>query len=109
LRLSPFDPLNYLAYNALAISHFYLGQYELSRDAARKSVQSNERFGMSHAFLAGALVRLGFVEEAKASCRQAVQHDPNFSIRSFTEAVGLEPTVIEPFAQAWREAGLPLG
>ncbi|MEJ2379228.1 MAG: winged helix-turn-helix domain-containing protein, partial [Pseudolabrys sp.] len=59
LRLSPFDPLNYLAYNALAISYFHLRHYEQARDAARRSIKSNPQFGMSHAFLAAALVRLG--------------------------------------------------
>ena len=43
LRLSPFDSLNYLAYNALAISHFVDGRYEQSHDAARRSIQLNPR------------------------------------------------------------------
>jgi TolB-like protein len=108
LSLSPFDPLNYLAYNALSISYFHLKQYELSRDAARASIKSNERFGMSHAFLAAALVRLGCIEEAKAEGRLAVRHDPNFSVRRFSEAAGIEPAVMKPFAQAWHEAGIPI-
>jgi TolB-like protein/Tfp pilus assembly protein PilF len=108
LRLSPYDPLNYLAYNALSISYFHLKQYERSRDAARASIKSNERFGMSHAFLAAALVRLGCAEEPKTESRQAVKHDPNFSIRRFSEAAGLEPAVMKPFAQSWQEAGIPI-
>jgi len=41
LRLSPFDPLNYLAYTALAISDFHLRQSEESRDAARRGGRSS--------------------------------------------------------------------
>jgi TolB-like protein len=108
LRLNPFDPLNYLAHNALAISYFQLKQYAQSRDAARRSIQSNPQFGMSHAFLAAALVRLGCNEEAKAEARQAVAFDPNFSIHRFSVAAGFEPAVFAPFADAWREAGIPV-
>jgi len=107
LRLSPFDPLNYLAYNALAISYFHLKDFERARDAARRSVKSNPQFGMSHAFLAAALVRLGCLDEAKAAARQAVATDPNFSIERFSVAAGFEPTVFAPFADAWHEAGIP--
>ena len=38
LRLSPFDSLNYLAYNTLAISYFVRTEYGCSRDAARLSI-----------------------------------------------------------------------
>jgi len=107
LRLSPFDPLNYLAYNALAISYFHLKNYEQARDAARRSIKSNPQFGMSHAFLAAALVRLGCLEEAKAEARQTVSADPNFSIGRFSVAAGFEPSVFAPFAEAWHEAGIP--
>ncbi len=108
LRLNSFDPLNYLAHNALAISYFQLGQYAQARDAARRSIQSNPQFGMSHAFLAGALVQLGCAEEAKAEAKQAVAVDPHFSIGRFSIAAGFELAVFAPFAAAWREAGIPL-
>ncbi|MEJ2379248.1 MAG: winged helix-turn-helix domain-containing tetratricopeptide repeat protein [Pseudolabrys sp.] len=107
LRLNPFDPLNYLAYNALAISHFHLRNYEQARDAARRSVKSNPQFGMSHAFLAAVLVRLGQFDEARIEAQKAVAADPNFSIGRFSAAAGLESNVITPFADAWHEAGIP--
>ena len=108
LRLNPFDPLNYLAYNALAISYFQRGQYEEARDAARRSIQSNPKFGMSHAFMAAALVRLGYDEEAKAEARQTIAFDPNFSIGRFSAAAGAaRPAVFVPFAEAWRQVGIP--
>ena len=43
-------------------------------------------FGMSHAFLAAAQLRLGAVEDAKAEVRLAVAFDPNFSINRFSIA-----------------------
>lgn len=109
LRLSPFDSLNYLAHNALAISYFHLRTYDASQDAARRSIQSNPQFGISHAFLAAALVRCGRADEAKIEAREAVRLDPNFTIGRFSTAVGLQSDVFRPFADAWHELGMPAG
>jgi tetratricopeptide (TPR) repeat protein len=107
IRLSPFDFLNYLSYNALAISHFSAGRFEQSRDAAMHSTQLNPRFSVCHLFLTAALVGLGRNEEAKAEARRVLTLDPAFSIRRFSVTVGFEPTVFTPLAEAWRAAGLP--
>jgi tetratricopeptide (TPR) repeat protein len=109
LRLSPFDPLNYLAYNALAMSYFVTGQYEPSRDAARLSVQLNPRFGVSHLFLAAALVRLGHDGEAKRMAQRALALEPAFTIRRFSALMEHEPAVFKPLADSLRQVGLPDG
>lgn len=107
LRMSPFDSINYLAYNALAICHFTTKQYESSRDAARLSVQLNPRFSLSHLFLAAALTRLGENEEAARAAERALVLDSAFTIRRFSALAGFEPAVFEPLADAWRKLGLP--
>src|SRR5262249_43299537 len=80
LRLSPFDPLNYLAYNALAVSYFATERYEASHDAARLSVQLNPDFSVCHAFLAAALARLGYQKEASGEARGVLALEPAFTI-----------------------------
>ena len=107
IRLSPFNSLNYLAYNAIAISCFVTGNYAASRDAARLSVQLNPRFSVCHLFLASALVRLGKKEEAKLAAHRVLALDPGFTIRRFSVLAGFEPAVFEPLADAWRKLGLP--
>lgn len=107
LRLSPFDFLNYLSYNALAISYLTAGEYAKGHDAARSSVQLNPRFSVSHAFLTAALVRLGRHVEAKTEAQKVLELDPLFTIGRFAVTVEIEPTVFTPLAIAWREAGLP--
>jgi TolB-like protein len=107
LRLSPFDFLNYLSYNALAVSHFVTKRYEQSHDAARRSIQLNPRFSVCHLFLTAALVRLGRNEEAKAEAQRVLVLDPAFTIRRYSVTIGFEPTVFIPLADAWRAAGLP--
>jgi len=107
LRLSPFDSLNYLAYNALAISYFAAGRYEAAREAALLSVQLNPRFSVCHLFLSAALGRLGKEQDAKRVAQVVLALDPAFTIRRLAGLVRFEPAVFEPLADAWRKAGLP--
>ena len=107
LRLSPFDPLNYLSLNAQAISYFQLEQFERSYEVARRSVELNPRFSVSRAFLTATLARLGRSEAAQAEAKQVLTLDPGFSVENFAITVGIKPRVFSPMADAWRIAGLP--
>jgi TolB-like protein len=107
LRLSPFDPLNYLSYNALAISYLHMGQFADAHEVAARSVQLNPRFSVSRAFLVAALSRLDRLEEATAETRRLLDIDSAFSIRRFSVTVDIEPVVFLPLAEAWQRAGLP--
>jgi tetratricopeptide (TPR) repeat protein len=107
LRLSPFDPLNYLSYNALAISYLHREQFTEAHDAASRSVQINPRFSVSRAFLVAALSNLGRLKEAKAEANRLLDIDSGFSIRRFSVTVDIEPAVFAPIAEAWKRAGLP--
>ena len=109
LRLSPFDPLNYVSCNALAISYLHLHEFESACEAATRSVQTNPRFSVSRAFLAAALMQLGRGGEAQREARQVLAFDPTFSVKRFSVTVDIEPSVFAPIAQAWQQAGLPLG
>jgi TolB-like protein len=109
LRLSPFDPLNYLSYNALAISYLHMRQFGEAYEVASRSVQINPRFSVSRAFLTAALARLGRNAEAESEARQLLAIDPGFSVKRFSVTVDIEPTVFAPIAAAWCEAGLPAG
>jgi TolB-like protein/Tfp pilus assembly protein PilF len=109
VRLSPFDPLNYLSYNALAVSYFCTGRYGESHDAARRSVQLNPRFYICHLFLAAALMGLQHCEEAEAAAQQVLALDPTFTIRRFSVTAGIEPKIFGLLADAWHAAGLPQG
>jgi TolB-like protein len=107
LRLSPFDPLNYLSYNALAISYLHTGQFADAREVAMRSVQLNPRFSVSRAFLVAALSRLGRLEEATDETRRLLDLDSTFSIQRFSVTVDIGSAVFLPLAEAWQRAGLP--
>lgn len=107
LRLSPFDSMNYVPYNALAVAAFHTKRYEDARDAANRGIESNPGFSVPHLFLVAALVRLERYNEARAEAQTVLALDPTFTIRRFSVTVGIVPAVFEPFAEAWRKGGLP--
>jgi adenylate cyclase len=107
LRLSPFDPLNWLSNHALAIAYFYTQRYGDAADAARSAIDANPGFSIPRAVLAAALMRLGRVEEAKAAVQGVLECEPSFTVYGTLANVGLEPAVSGPLADAWREVGLP--
>jgi adenylate cyclase len=107
LRISPIDKLTYVPHDALAIGHFLSGQYEEAAHAARRAVQSNPEFSVSHSLLAAALAALGQVEAAKAAAMQVMALQPSFRSHEFCSAVGVVPALAKPLTEAWRQAGLP--
>ncbi|HEX9070968.1 MAG TPA: transcriptional regulator, partial [Pseudolabrys sp.] len=107
LRLSPFDSLNWWPYQSLAVVYFHTHRYADAVDAARSAINSNPTFSLLHATLSASLMRLGRVEEAKLAAKSVLECQPSFTIRGTSVNVGLEPTLFEPLADAWREVGLP--
>ena len=107
LRLSPFDSLNYLSYNALVVSHLCSARYEAAHEAGRRSVQLNPRFSVCHAFLAAALAALGRIDEARAEGQRVLTLEPTFTINRFLAVAGFEVAVFNQLSEAWRAAGLP--
>lgn len=107
LRLSPFDPLNWLSNHALGIAYFHSQRYGDSADAARSAIDANPTFSLAHAILVAALMRLGRTEEAKAAAQTVLDCNPSFTIRGLSLVADFEPAVFRPLADAWREGGLP--
>jgi TolB-like protein len=106
IRLSPLDTSNFRSHHACAITCFSTRRYQDAVDAAQNAVDCNPRFGPAHAVLAAALLRVGRAAKAKAAVQAMLDCEPNFTIRAFL-VVELEPAVFAPFAEAWRELGLP--
>jgi TolB-like protein len=107
LRLSPFDRLVYLACHALAVSHFLRGRYEAAASAARRAVRSSPGFSVSHSLLVAPLVRLGQIDEAKATAKQVLTLQPTFSASKFCSGLALPPALATSITEAWLEADLP--
>ena len=107
LRVSPIDRLAYAAQHIIGIAHFQRGRYEEAANDARRAIQSNPSFSVSHCLLAAALAKLGRTEDAKAAATQVLALQPSFSSSETCAALGIVPVLAKPLAEAWREAGLP--
>jgi adenylate cyclase len=107
LRLSPFDPWNWMSWHAVFLGNFQQGRYEDSANAMRKSIQCNPSFSISYMFLAAALAKLGRIEEAKASAARLIALQPTFAIGEWRAAIDPVPILGEPLCHGAQAAGLP--
>jgi adenylate cyclase len=107
LRLSPFDPWAFCANHGILLGYFHLRRDEESARAARKSIQINPGFSISHMMLAAPLARLGRIAEAKAAAARCLALQPSFTISKQLAGVGAVPAIAEPMTEALLQAGLP--
>ena len=106
LRLSPFDPLSYLAYDSVAIGHFQRGRYEDAVNAARKAIQFNPGFSINFVFLAAPLAKLARLDEARAAVARVLELQPSFRISKQFNSVGCAPDLTALLTDALTKAGL---
>jgi TolB-like protein len=107
LRVSPIDRLAYMPQHAMAIGNFQRGHYEDAANEARRAVEANPSFSVSHSLLAAALAKLGRVEEAEAAALQVLALQPSFSSSGFCAAIAIMPDLAATLTDAWHTAGLP--
>jgi TolB-like protein len=107
LRLSPFDPWAFAAYHSIMLAHFNMGSDAEAADAAYRAVQSNPGHSISHMLLAGALARLGRIEEAKAAAARVLELQPGFRYSRQFSGVDCAPALAAALGEALQAAGLP--
>jgi adenylate cyclase len=107
LRLSPFDPLSYNAYNGLAYAHFFAGRFDEAENAAGITVRANPRFSIPWLLRAAVLAKLGRIDEARASAQRMLELEPEFSISRLLANNFTSPERRALLVDALREAGLP--
>jgi TolB-like protein len=107
LRLSPFDPWAWAAFDAQALSHFHRGRFEEAARAAYRSIQANPAHSITHVQLAAALARLGRMEEAKAAAARVLELHPTFRFGGQFAGVACAAPLAASLGDALRAAGLP--
>ena len=107
VRLSPFDPLGFIAFAGISLGHFMCGRNAEAADAARKAIQVNPLFSINYIFLVAALARLGQTNEAKAAVARLLELQPSFSIGRHCAAVGVAPSLTAALTEAVCSVGLP--
>ncbi|MBB3644025.1 TolB-like protein [Rhizobium sp. BK619] len=107
MRLSPFDPWAFAAFDAQAMSHLLRGRYDEACRAAYKSVQANPAHSITHVQLTAALAKLGRLEEARAAATQVLELHPTFRFGRQFAGVDCAPALAKCLGDALRAAGLP--
>lgn len=107
MRLSPFDPWAFAAYDAQALGYFHRGRYEDAVSAAYKSNRANPAHSISYVQMAAALAKLGRLAEARAAAARVLQLHPTFRYSRQFAGVNCAPGLSASMAEALRAAGLP--
>jgi len=107
MRLSPFDPWAFAAFDAQAMSHLLRGRYDDACRAAYRSVQANPAHSITYVQLAAALAKLGRMEEAQAAAARVLELHPTFRYSRQFAGVDCAPALAQCLGDALRAAGLP--
>ena len=106
LRLSPFDPLSYIAHRAFGIASFHQGRYEEAVSWWEKCWRANPKFGGFLFGKAAALASAGRMSEAKPVLEKVLELEPSFNIRTIRE-LGYAPEIEVLWLRAARLLGVP--
>ncbi|GLR87987.1 winged helix-turn-helix domain-containing protein [Bradyrhizobium iriomotense] len=107
IRLSPFDPWAFAAYDAQALGHFCRDRYAEAAIAAYKSNLANPAHSITWVQLAASLAALGRFDEAKAAAVCVLELQPTFRISRQFAGVACAPELAAKLGEALRAAGLP--
>jgi TolB-like protein len=107
MRLSPFDPWAFAAYDAQALGHFYRDRYAEAASAAYRSNLANPVHSITWVQLAASLAALGRLEEARAAAACVLELQPTFRITNQFAGVACAPELAAKLGNALRAAGLP--
>jgi TolB-like protein len=109
LRLSPFDPLSFLAYTARGFVCVREGRYAEAGSFLFDSVQANPGFSVLHFCYTAALALAGRDEEARSAAQRALELEPSFRTGRFIAnfSASMRPELVNAFESGLRKAGLP--
>jgi adenylate cyclase len=107
LKLSPSEPLNYVAAFAVALACLRTRRTEEAVAYARRAIDGNRNFAFSYCVLALGCARLGRHEEAAQATRQLLRAAPGFSIGTLRRIRFSDAVLLQPDLALLRAAGLP--
>jgi len=107
LRLSPFDPLNYHPYCALALTYLFTDRFEEAVTYSTLAIQANPGFSLLHAYLVASHVNLGRLDAARTAAGRLLKIAPGFTVSDVVQMDLWRPSLMEALAAALRKAGLP--
>ncbi len=107
IRLSPFDPLRYMPEQARTLAKVAAGEIEAALECARLALVANPEFPPARVMEAACLVRLGRLEEGRASLRLVLERSPDTSVSTLRERILTHDGILDDIVTDLREAGRP--
>jgi adenylate cyclase len=107
LRLSPFDPMNYVPWYSITLGRLQRAEYETAAEAAHKVFQANPYWSTAHFLLAATHATLGRLDAAKSAAARVLELQPGFTISGTCAAFDIHPSIATPLSEALSLAGLP--
>jgi len=107
LRLSPLDPLRYMALGILGGVKAAAGDFEGALALAQQSIQVNPRHQASRIAMVDYLVGLGRLEDARSAMRELRALWPGLTLAAFDKHVMMAPEARARRRAALAAAGLP--
>jgi adenylate cyclase len=107
MRLDPYYPSSYL--ELLGSVYVQMGEYEEVVEAFKVLVVREPHRIVGHQGLAMAYIRLGRKEQARSEVAEVLRLFPEYSlevVRKQAQLINMDPTVMENYIEALREAGL---
>jgi adenylate cyclase len=106
LRLSPLDPLLYMAHIGLSQLHLYEGRYDDAVTSAEKCLLENPKAVWANRSLAAAAAMAGDAAKAARCVALMERYSPGISVGGIMDAI---PLHAEPMREIYRDALLRAG
>jgi adenylate cyclase len=104
IRLSPFDPWQFLSFTGMSIALIGLGRFDEAVAAAKKALREKHT-SQAYRCLAAALAHLGRDAEVRKTVAQLLEIEPDFRISEWVAHTGQSQA--QMFIDGLRKAGLP--
>jgi adenylate cyclase len=112
LRLNPLDPANFFRFNAMAHSHFCLGEYPEAIEWAKKTVRRRPTLHEGHTVLIASLCAQGDLNGASKALTRYLELFPGTTVTSLIErdttAAPMQEKYREKVIDLLRDAGMPM-
>ncbi|BAV50932.1 Putative integral membrane protein [Mesorhizobium loti] len=106
-RLSPRDPMGYMAELGIGAAHFITGRYEEALVMTRRGVSRHPGATWALRWLVMTLVQAGRKDEARRVCGRLLESHPGLTVATIWDQLPFEGGTRERVAASLREAGLP--
>jgi adenylate cyclase len=104
MRLSPIDPLNFLARIGIGIAHFWAERYEAAADVVRAAIGERPSAHWAYRIITAAYANLDRMEEARSAFERLMAAEPGTTLSAVAQ--GSTPSAASPKYKAALIGGL---